>query len=799
MSCVRTVVELPSVRRVLQPFKLLFRRIRACYWNARDCYFLFFPFERKLQRLEEILNLKEMGIYESGVVDEQAIHIWFSLHRQDVSIWPQSERETLFQLIKLHYPDKVLHLDQEVKKILRHEFSYYGMTFSRDKAINWLVDPISGKSWPKQYFAVPYDIRGFGDPLYTRRLNMLFHLVPLAQMYGLQKEQAILVEIQEQLADWVGSHPFKMTVSWTSALEVAIRTITLLWVVQFVGIYALGPKTFGSLLRLLFWHGKFLEENLSVDMESPNNHLIGEAGALMVLGLAFPDFREARGWVERGWTVLEKQCHHQFYPLGAHREQAIGYHYFVVEICTLVYLYSRNRRDLGPEFTSRLHSMFQYIFDSSQGSLPPPDWGDTSDLYFLPALAKNELEHVRLLSLGSVIFQSEEFKSCVAQFSFSAVWILGVTGYHRFQQLAARPPTDTSKGYTDSGVYIMRDGWNPEDRFMAIDCGALGLGYSGHGHADALSIEVSALGQKFIVDSGTYSYHASRQWRDFFRGTSAHNTVVIDEQDQAEPRGVGPFGWIPFKKPEIHQWWMHPRFDYFDGTICRDSVDSTTLSHRRRVVFVKGEYWLISDSIDGDGRHTCQSLFHFRPGNVFLDREAQYVETQYQESHLLLAYFGDNIHAQILEGSENPIQGWLSSGYGQKTPSPVLQLVQKQVLPTYIDVVLYPFSEALSPKIKVQDLLVRNENGDGYSSSQCRGLTVRFSDHEDFFVFCDRTESGKLKIAEDLAFDGHTVYLRVRQGRVLQGFMLGGAHCTVFGRDVPASFVFVPHDQMCRV
>ena len=44
-----------------------------------------------------------------------------------------------------------------------------------------------------------------------------------------------------------------------------------------------------------------------------------------------------------------------------------------------------------------------------------------------------------------------------------------------------------------------------------------------------------------LIDPGTYTYVADRRWRDWFRGSAAHNTLRIDGLDQASP--AGPFRW----------------------------------------------------------------------------------------------------------------------------------------------------------------------------------------------------------------------------------------------------------------
>ena len=39
-----------------------------------------------------------------------------------------------------------------------------------------------------------------------------------------------------------------------------------------------------------------------------------------------------------------------------------------------------------------------------------------------------------------------------------------------------------------------------------------------------------------IVDAGVFEYQAG-MWRDFMRGTAAHNTLLVDGQDQSEVWG----------------------------------------------------------------------------------------------------------------------------------------------------------------------------------------------------------------------------------------------------------------------
>ena len=66
-----------------------------------------------------------------------------------------------------------------------------------------------------------------------------------------------------------------------------------------------------------------------------------------------------------------------------------------------------------------------------------------------------------------------------------------------------------------------------------MDAGPFGALHSGHSHSDTLSIIVRSGDEEILIDPGTYTYTGEPEWRDWFRGSSAHNTIRIDGLDQA--------------------------------------------------------------------------------------------------------------------------------------------------------------------------------------------------------------------------------------------------------------------------
>ncbi len=81
-----------------------------------------------------------------------------------------------------------------------------------------------------------------------------------------------------------------------------------------------------------------------------------------------------------------------------------------------------------------------------------------------------------------------------------------------------------------AGYAILRAG---DDRYLALDFGAHG---GGHGHFDKLGYVAFGLGRELALDPGTRSYAAAAH-TTWDRATIAHNTIVVDEQNQLEATG----------------------------------------------------------------------------------------------------------------------------------------------------------------------------------------------------------------------------------------------------------------------
>lgn len=83
--------------------------------------------------------------------------------------------------------------------------------------------------------------------------------------------------------------------------------------------------------------------------------------------------------------------------------------------------------------------------------------------------------------------------------------------------------------FLDAGYYCLEKGGLK----IVMDAGEIAPSYMpGHGHCDGLSFELSKNGKPIFVNAGTGQYQGP--YRTFFRSTAAHNTVVIEGEEQSE-------------------------------------------------------------------------------------------------------------------------------------------------------------------------------------------------------------------------------------------------------------------------
>lgn len=244
-------------------------------------------------------------------------------------------------------------VERLAEELLAHRFPLLGIALDTGPDIEWRRDYVHSRLTEARYFRfIPYlDFAQAGDHKNIWELSRHQHLVLLAQAFLLTGRKQYRDEIVSQLESWWLQNPFLKGINWASALEVAFRAISWLWLDHLLGAQ-LGVDVRDRLQKNLYRHGLYLEHNLSTYF-SPNTHLLGEGVALHALGLKFP----ASHWRDLGQRIVYEELDRQVRADGSHFEQSTYYHVYAVDFFQFHYILAGR----PVPFRDRLRAMARFL------------------------------------------------------------------------------------------------------------------------------------------------------------------------------------------------------------------------------------------------------------------------------------------------------------------------------------------------------------------------------------------------------------------------------------------------------
>lgn len=546
----------------------------------------------------------------------------------------------------------------------------------------WNRDPKTGIEAPLSFGKLlDYrDPQQVGDIKYLWEPNRHLHLVTLAQAWALSGQPKYAKTIVRHLDNWFVTCPHGQGPNWTSALEVAIRLTNWSATWQLLGgvdspLFEL-PWCSGFRERWLasiHQHASFIRGYFS-GYSSANNHLIGEASGLFLAALTWPHWPESEAWRETAQGILEHETRVQNAPDGINREQAVAYQQFVIDLLLLPLLAGRaNEIKFAADYAPILERMLDYLASIMDVGGHVPMFGDNDDGQVLKLGQDNRLnQYQSSLALGAVLFRRADFMHKAGKIDDKTRWLMG-------SQVDLPLPVDKGKtlpvrrAFPEGGYYILGNDFETDDEIRLIaDAGPVGYQHiAAHGHADALSFTLSVGGKEFLIDPGTYAYHTEGPWRQYFRGTSAHNTVRVDGVDQSVPGGN--FMWLHKAKAGCQYWQTSATEDIFEGWHDGYQRLSDPVRHQRRIILNKARRRIIiEDRLQMFGEHDIELFFHCGEQCEVEARAYGYLLSQGERQVLLKLPKANNTSHPIYHGNPLPILGWVSRSFDEKQPTNTL-------------------------------------------------------------------------------------------------------------------------------
>ncbi len=537
---------------------------------------------------------------------------------------------------------------------------------------NWHFDPYSKLEFPK-VFSKKINTRGFNNmsAKHVWELNRMQFLPQIALKYRVSGDEKYLNLIKDLILSWIDDNPYMIGINWYSNIELGLRLINWAITWDILDIQSITKKSKNldhfitqKWVPVIYAHCKRIRSSLS-RFSSANNHLIAELAGLFIAS-SFWNFKESGKWKKFSKSELEKEIIKQHSKNGINREETSGYIQYITDLFLLSWFYAgRTENSFPNQYNERLHEMFNYIFQliDSRGNLIR--YGDADDGHALFFENDDHLYNFRsLLTTGSILFREPDFKSKCSGYDCRNQLFFGNTYQTEFKDVDTFFPENVkSKFYPDEGHFFFRKSSAYKEILLHFNAAPLGyLSIAAHGHADALSYVLHVDGIPIIVDCGTYTIHTQQDFRKYFKGTLAHNTIRVDNHDQALYKG--PSLWNDHYRSKVLRCNQNELTEEIRAS--HDGYVKNGVIHTRSIVFNKTENrFLIQDTLDiSDGKlHQFELCHHLSPevtierknNNVFLLKCSPARTTEIKTDKKL--------RIELIKGQRNPILGYYSSGF----------------------------------------------------------------------------------------------------------------------------------------
>jgi hypothetical protein len=410
------------------------------------------------------------------------------------------------------------------------------------------------------------------------------------------------------LESWLRANPPLIGVNWASMLELAFRTMSWTWAIEFFAGGGEDDDTpwLVDLLLSLDRQLTHIAQNLS-QYFSPNTHLLGEALGLYTVSAALPELRRSHARVALGRTILVREIAHQVRPDGGHAELSAHYHRYATDFYLLALMVARASGDVAAqEFERASRALAGYLrtMADDRGAIPLIGDDDGGQMFRFGGATPADASAT--LAMAATLLSDRSL--AVGPPAEEVYWILGrrpdgagtvETGVER----TARLPWG-SRVMPDSGYFVSR---TADGGHLVFDGGPHGFLNGGHAHADALSVVLSVGGEPLFIDPGTASYTMDPVVRDRFRSSRMHNTLVLDGRDHAVPQG--PFHWHSRADARFLVARTAPGLDFAVAT--HNGYEAGR--HMRAVVAIHGLGWLVVDRIGPGKAVAADTWWHLHP------------------------------------------------------------------------------------------------------------------------------------------------------------------------------------------
>lgn len=446
-------------------------------------------------------------------------------------------------------------------------------------------------------------------------------------------------------------------------------------------------------------HADFLMTHYSNHNRS-SNWLTMESGALLQCGILFPEIKA--DWKITGYQRVMHELRYSFDNDGIHMERTPIYHMVAAGVYLQCWrLCVLNGLEVPPYGLPILEKAADFLLSLVKPDFTTPMIGDADRNELLERRCDTSLYEGMNLTFDHLdLNEIRAYFRVMYEITGRKDYLYAATGRRE-----GEPPKKRNFAYKEAGIYVMRTGWEKADSYFHLQGVQLERGEkSTHSHNDTGHLELHIRGEDILTDSGRYIYNRScwKEWRHYMLSAKAHNTLYVDDHEMGSVPGVTRVRGV---RTYCHRFEETSDYQVIDISHNGYAYRDDPIFHRRSVVHMDGDIYIIDDRITGLGlrEHDMRLYFNFSFGSLTNEGEGRflYVSQQGHRYELVNIATQDTV-CEILEGSEDPIGGWISHGYGWRKPIPQLAVKLKGTAPVRILTIIKPEMVRIKAEVELE-------------------------------------------------------------------------------------------------
>ncbi len=537
---------------------------------------------------------------------------------------------------------------------------------------DWHANPLTGQRAPADRHWAEIGDFGYGDIKLIWEASRFGAGYALVRAYAARRDERYPAAFWHLVEHWAQHNPPQRGPNWKCGQEATFRVMA--WCFALYG-FAESPEStpqrMAALAAMIAAHAGRIAGNIAFAQSQKNNHGISEAVGLWTIGLLFPEFKESARWREVGRRVLLREVERQVYADGAYVQHSANYHRLMLHDCLwALRLGELNGDDLPPVVRERFAAAADFLYgllDVQSGGVPV--CGASDGALVLPLNTCDYLDYRPVIQASHYLVHRQRLFS-PGPWDEDLLWLFGPEALGAASDPAGTDREPPELSAAEGGCYTLR----APHSWALIRCAHL---KDRPADADQLHMDLWWRGHNVACDAGTYLYNGAPPWNNALVATAVHNTVTVDEHDQMTR--AGRFLWLDWSRGGARRRARSEKghLACWEGEHDGYRRLAAPALHRRTVLRLGGEHWLVADALESAGEHEYR--LHWLLPDLPCEEEADGLTLQTGAGPYRIAAGCLNGQAvrSLVRGDDASVRGWCSPYYSQKEPALSLALLAR--------------------------------------------------------------------------------------------------------------------------